>query len=149
MLTRLQNIRLLSDSKPFLRHLLLRPQTLCKHLIWGTFLDSHLCCNQYWENPAFLLAANMWNGFILSNESVIAFLFSNVFFFFTGYYQLNYAKLFHRTGYIDNIAKQVGIHKNKYAVIIDAGSTGTRILAFSFQESIIGMSFFFILWIFI
>lgn len=57
--------------------------------------------------------------------------------FLVCYYQLNYARLFHRAGYIDHIAKHVGIHKNKYVIIIDAGSTGSRILAFSFHESII------------
>ncbi|XP_075233466.1 ectonucleoside triphosphate diphosphohydrolase 5-like isoform X2 [Lycorma delicatula] len=53
------------------------------------------------------------------------------------YYQLSYLKFNHRTGALDHIAKQVGIHKNKYAIIIDAGSTGSRILAFSFHESVI------------
>jgi hypothetical protein len=39
---------------------------------------------------------------------------------------------------VDNIAKKLGYHKPVHAVVIDAGSTGSRVLAFTFHESYIG-----------
>ncbi|XP_049841284.1 ectonucleoside triphosphate diphosphohydrolase 5 isoform X1 [Schistocerca gregaria] len=43
----------------------------------------------------------------------------------------------HATNVLDNIAYSLGIQKHVYAVIIDAGSTGSRVLAFAFHESVI------------
>lgn len=43
----------------------------------------------------------------------------------------------HKTGALDNLALAVGLHNRIYAVIIDAGSTGSRILALSFHQSVI------------
>ncbi|CAG9820173.1 unnamed protein product [Phaedon cochleariae] len=39
---------------------------------------------------------------------------------------------------VDTIAKQFGYHKPVHAVVIDAGSTGSRVLAFTFHESYFG-----------
>lgn len=39
---------------------------------------------------------------------------------------------------VDLVAKHFGYHKPVYAVVIDAGSTGSRVLAFSFHESYFG-----------
>lgn len=42
----------------------------------------------------------------------------------------------HKTGTIDSILLSLGLHKNVYAVVIDAGSTGSRVLALSFHQSV-------------
>ncbi|KAG5899973.1 hypothetical protein JTB14_034543 [Gonioctena quinquepunctata] len=39
---------------------------------------------------------------------------------------------------IDSIARKFGYHKPVHAVVIDAGSTGSRVLAFTFHESYLG-----------
>ncbi|XP_060532260.1 ectonucleoside triphosphate diphosphohydrolase 5 [Cylas formicarius] len=39
---------------------------------------------------------------------------------------------------VDHVAKQFGYYKPVYAVIIDAGSTGSRVLAYTFHESYLG-----------
>lgn len=39
---------------------------------------------------------------------------------------------------VDSIAKSLGYHKPVHAVVIDAGSTGSRVLAFTFHESYLG-----------
>lgn len=39
---------------------------------------------------------------------------------------------------IDHVAKNFGYHKPVHAVVIDAGSTGSRVLAFTFHESYFG-----------
>ena len=46
----------------------------------------------------------------------------------------------HATNALDNLAVILGLQKHSYAVIIDAGSTGSRVLAFTFHESVIGKS---------
>lgn len=43
----------------------------------------------------------------------------------------------HKTSALDDLALAVGLHNRIYAVIIDAGSTGSRILALSFHQSVI------------
>ncbi|XP_046664225.1 ectonucleoside triphosphate diphosphohydrolase 5 isoform X3 [Homalodisca vitripennis] len=43
----------------------------------------------------------------------------------------------HTTGTLDSIALTLGLHKSIYAVVIDAGSTGSRVLALSFHQSIL------------
>lgn len=47
----------------------------------------------------------------------------------------------HATNILDKLAFIFGLQKHSYAVIIDAGSTGSRVLAFTFHESIIGKSY--------
>jgi hypothetical protein len=44
----------------------------------------------------------------------------------------------HATNVLDKLAFILGLQKHSYAVIIDAGSTGSRVLAFTFHESITG-----------
>lgn len=46
----------------------------------------------------------------------------------------------HATNALDKVAFTMGLQKHSYAVIIDAGSTGSRVLAFTFHESVIGKS---------
>lgn len=46
----------------------------------------------------------------------------------------------HATNVLDQLAFILGLQKHSYAVIIDAGSTGSRVLAFTFHESVIGKS---------
>lgn len=46
----------------------------------------------------------------------------------------------HATNALDKVAFILGLQKHSYAVIIDAGSTASRVLAFTFHESIIGKS---------
>ena len=40
----------------------------------------------------------------------------------------------------ENVHLKLGFQKKSYAVIIDAGSTGSRVLAFSFHQSLRGIS---------
>lgn len=44
----------------------------------------------------------------------------------------------HKTGSLDSIALAVGLHKRIYTVVIDAGSTGSRVLASCLHESVVG-----------
>ncbi|KAK7863329.1 hypothetical protein R5R35_009685 [Gryllus longicercus] len=44
----------------------------------------------------------------------------------------------HATNLLDDLAYMLRLHKHVHAVIIDAGSTGSRVLAFSFHEPIFG-----------
>lgn len=41
--------------------------------------------------------------------------------------------------FLVQLASKLGYNKNQYAVIIDAGSTGSRVLAYKFDRSFIGM----------
>ncbi|XP_046382642.1 ectonucleoside triphosphate diphosphohydrolase 5-like isoform X2 [Ischnura elegans] len=41
----------------------------------------------------------------------------------------------HGTSALDNLALSLGIQKHTHAVVIDAGSTGSRVLAFTFHQS--------------
>ncbi|KAG8227954.1 hypothetical protein J437_LFUL008761, partial [Ladona fulva] len=52
------------------------------------------------------------------------------------YYQvLPWSVYTHGTNALDNLALTLGIQKHTHAVIIDAGSTGSRVLAFTFHQS--------------
>lgn len=42
----------------------------------------------------------------------------------------------HATNVLDKVAFILGLQKHSYAVVIDAGSTGSRVLAFTFHESV-------------
>jgi len=44
---------------------------------------------------------------------------------------------------IDGIAGQLGYHEKEYAVVIDAGSTGSRVLAYEFHRGYLGNLTFF------
>ncbi|XP_054262110.1 ectonucleoside triphosphate diphosphohydrolase 5 isoform X2 [Macrosteles quadrilineatus] len=46
----------------------------------------------------------------------------------------------HKTGAIDSILLTLGLHKSVYAIVIDAGSTGSRVLALSFHQSLLDSS---------
>lgn len=39
---------------------------------------------------------------------------------------------------VDKVAKSLGYHKPVHAIVIDAGSTGSRVLAFTFHEAYLG-----------
>lgn len=39
----------------------------------------------------------------------------------------------------DRIAKSLGYHEPIHAIVIDAGSTGSRVLAYTFHKSYLGM----------
>lgn len=39
---------------------------------------------------------------------------------------------------VDNVAKTFGYHQPVHAVVIDAGSTGSRVLAFTFHKTYLG-----------
>lgn len=41
---------------------------------------------------------------------------------------------------VDHLAKSLGYHEPVYAVVIDAGSTGSRVLAFSFHKAYLGIN---------
>lgn len=60
--------------------------------------------------------------------------------FFIGSYfdVLPWSPYKHATNALDKVAFTLGLQKHSYAVIIDAGSTGSRVLAFTFHESVIG-----------
>ncbi|KAF4525597.1 hypothetical protein B566_EDAN015535 [Ephemera danica] len=62
-----------------------------------------------------------------------------VFIFIVGtYYQvLPWNMYAHGTNTLDNLALKLGLQKHVYAVVIDAGSTGSRVLAFTFHKSLI------------
>lgn len=52
---------------------------------------------------------------------------------FVSAYQFLYSS--YKVNIIDDIGYSIGLHENVYAVIIDAGSTGSRVLALSFYKS--------------
>lgn len=43
---------------------------------------------------------------------------------------------------VDHLAKSLGYHEPVYAVVIDAGSTGSRVLAFSFHKAYLGIKLY-------
>lgn len=51
----------------------------------------------------------------------------------------------YKTNVIDHVGYQLGLHSNVYAVIIDAGSTGSRILGLHFYRSALGTNCFSVL----
>ncbi|XP_071441878.1 ectonucleoside triphosphate diphosphohydrolase 5-like isoform X2 [Hetaerina americana] len=56
--------------------------------------------------------------------------------FVGSYYQvLPWNVYTHGTSALDNLALTLGIQKHTHAVVIDAGSTGSRVLAFTFHQS--------------
>lgn len=44
----------------------------------------------------------------------------------------------HRVNTLDKISAALGVQEKVYAVVIDAGSTGSRVLAFTFFRSLTG-----------
>lgn len=42
---------------------------------------------------------------------------------------------------VDNVARSLGYNRPVHAVVIDAGSTGSRVLAFTFHEAYLGKHF--------
>lgn len=71
-----------------------------------------------------------------SRKSSRKYLFYAIFLSISGFF-FGYRILFptYKTNFIDNVGYQFGLHSNVYAVIIDAGSTGSRISALHFYRS--------------
>lgn len=44
----------------------------------------------------------------------------------------------HGAGVLDRLSVALGVQEKVYAVVIDAGSTGSRVLAFTFFRSLAG-----------
>jgi hypothetical protein len=46
----------------------------------------------------------------------------------------------HSTNFLDKLSLSLGLQEHVYTVVIDAGSTGSRVLAFTFHRSLSGLS---------
>ncbi len=44
----------------------------------------------------------------------------------------------HSTNFLDKLSLNLGLQEHVYTVVIDAGSTGSRVLAFTFHRSLSG-----------
>lgn len=44
----------------------------------------------------------------------------------------------HSTNFLDKMSVPLGLQEHVYTVVIDAGSTGSRVLAFTFHRSLSG-----------
>ena len=45
----------------------------------------------------------------------------------------------HSTNFLDKLSLSLGLQEHVYTVVIDAGSTGSRVLAFTFHRSLSGL----------
>jgi len=50
----------------------------------------------------------------------------------------------HSTNFLDRVSLSLGLQEPVYTVVIDAGSTGSRVLAFTFHRSLSGTERFFV-----
>ena len=48
----------------------------------------------------------------------------------------------HSTNFLDKLSLTLGLQEHVYTVVIDAGSTGSRVLAFTFHRSLSGENLF-------